>query len=710
MKTLPLLASLAVALLALPARGAPDETKKTQPEAAKPQPWEFPREVSIAGRKVLLSEPTLLSRDDATGDVKFRFAASLLDGAGRIYWGVIDASGKSHLDMTSRLVVVDGIQSGAFAMPTLGEKERDEVSKAVPEALPKELLLRLEILTAAPGAAPAPDAPGPKISVSGPEIIVRRTPAVLVQIDGEPVKDTLGDLPMEYVANTSADLFREPKSDVWYLLLDGVWIEAKSLAGPWKPAASVPILLSQLPVTHPRGHVRQFIPGTQEFATRTGGKKPAPPAVLPEILVREKPAELVLLEGDPLFMMVPGVKLLVVANSASDILYHPKTAQFFLLVAGRWFVADDVTGPWKEVFGGLPEEFGKIPRDHVRGHVAWCVPGTPEAAEATALASMEERVTVTRATGVQVNFDDKEIRTVPVEGADLKIATNTDDDVFVSANTFWACVRGVWFTSDDGRANWQPSPQAPKTIGSVPEASAIVHTRFCRALGPVEGGFRYGVTGSYLGVFPWKGAPVHGAGHQRRGILRAANWYPYPRTWGENRWYDPIAGVFQPRSVRYDAEMKAMATEWSPYTAGYGRVQAYADRYGQGGRRMYTWTPDRGTFDLAAPRPDAYLSWGTQIKERDGLPASRFPLGDRSAETAPKESPVVADAAGTPWRLGEKGPETWKDGRWQEAQGIGAPEKQWLEIFARINARPAQLRSWAEKRRAPLPVNPTVTK
>jgi hypothetical protein len=244
----------------------------------------------------------------------------------------------------------------------------------------------------------------------------------------------------------------------------------------------------------------------------------------------------------------------------------------------------------------------------------------------------------------------------------------------------------------------------------VPEASASLQVRYCRALGAVEGGFRYGVSGGYLGVFLWKGAPVHGSGYTRRGLFRAGNWYPYPRTFGENRWYDPISGVFQARTVNYGADMKPVATEWSPYTASYGRVQAFADRYGQGGRRMFPWTPDTGKFDVSVPRPDPYLSWGTQVKERDGLPAARFPLGDRGAETPPAEPEVVADATGVSWRLGDKGPETWKDGRWQAADGIGAPEKAWLDTFVRINARPAQLRAWAEKRRAPLPVNPTITK
>jgi hypothetical protein len=672
--------------------------------------WDFPKEIAAAGRKVSLAEPAVIGRDAAAGTVALRFPVQVQDGVGRITWGMAEATATPHFDLSARLVLVDGVKAGNIALPQLADNDREDIAKALPDALPKELVLRLELLTASAAFALTDPSPAPKLSMSAPEILVRRTPAVLVQIDGEIVKEALGDFPFEYVLNTSADLFRDPKSDTWHLLADGAWLEAKSLQGPWKLSAQPPILLSQLPVTHPRGHIRMFIPGTPEFATRTGGKKPAPPAVVPEVIVRDKPAELVVLRGDPLFTMVPGVKLLTVANTESDLVYHPKTAQFFLCLSGRWFTAEDVNGPWKESLGSLPEEFAKIPRDHMLGHVVWCVAGTPEAAEAAALASIEERITLSKATSLTVQYEGKDPRTVPIDSTDLKFATNSDDEVLVAEGSWWCCARGVWFRSDDGRGSWTPATTLPKGVASLPEGSALFPTRFVRPLGVTEAGYGFAASGGYQGVFVWKNAPVHGTGYSRRGVLRAGNWYPYPRTWGENRWYDPIAGVFQPRNVRYTAEGRAVADEWSPYTASYGRVRQFADRYGQGGRRMYTFTADSGRFDASADRPDPFGSWGTQLKDREGLKFERFPLGDRSMEKSNAEPAVVADDKGTVWRAGPKGIETYKDKDWAASDSCGDAEKRWIETFTRIRARPDQLRAWAEKRRAALPVNPTVTK
>lgn len=715
-----LAAVLGASAAALPAR-AQDAKNPAPKDPAKPagpaapaaplQAWEFPREFTVAGRKFALSEPRVVGRDAKTGELRLRFPAQSTDGAGRITWGAIDATGRPHYDLASRLVLVDGLAAAAPALPQLQEDAKADVVAGVAGAFPKEVLLRLELVAAAPAAAPAEPAAAPKLSMSAPEILVRRWPSVLVQIDGEAVLDVVEDFPFEYVLNTAADLFRDPKTTTWYLLADGWWLEAKKLEGPWKLAATPPLVLSQMKVTHPRGHVRMFLPGTPEYAQRTGGKKQTPPATLPEVIVRDKPAELVLLEGDPLFLMIPNVgnRLMVVANTESDLLYHPKSSLFYLLLSGRWFQAEDVQGPWKEAFGSLPEDFAKIPPDHVRAHVLWCVPGTAEAAEAAALAQIEERIALAGGTRTEVRYDGKEIRTVPLEGTPLKLVVNTEDDVLQAEGAYWCCARGAWFRSDDGRS-WELATALPAAIDQIPESSGAYHARFCRPYGKAEAGVVFGATGGYLGTFLWKGAPIYGTGYAKRGLLRDGNWYPAARTYGENRWYDPLSGVFQPRTARYDAEGRLVASEWSPYTAGYGRVKWYASRYDQGGRRMFPFGADTGKFDTAAGRPDPWETWGTQVKEREGLKVERFPLGDRSSEAAPREAPVVAAEDGTVWRAGAKGVETYKDAAWVAADKVGDAEKAWLAALARLNARPAQLRAWAEKRRAALPVNPTVTK
>jgi hypothetical protein len=152
------------------------------------------------------------------------------------------------------------------------------------------------------------------------------------------------------------------------------------------------------------------------------------------------------------------------------------------------------------------------------------------------------------------------------------------------------------------------------------------------------------------------------------------------------------------------------ADEWSPYTASYGRVQFYGCRYDQGGRRMFPYSEEDGTPDVADKRPDIWPKWLSQVKKREGLDPTLFPLGDRSSETAPETGRVAVDETGRVWRMGAKGPETFEKGAWGAMKPGPSPDVvAWLEAFARIDARPAQWKKWREQRAAPIPVNPTVT-
>jgi hypothetical protein len=694
-----LVAASLAALAAPPGRAADDK-------AAPPPAWVYPQDWKCAGRRLTMHEPQVVAFDQVNEKVTLRYPVTMTDPLGRAAMGSVEVFGALHSDLVSRLVKLDLLSPGTATFPSAPPADVAAVQAALVDALPKSLLLRIELLTARPGAY-TPEAAQPKFPRDPPQILVRERPAVLVQVDGEPVLYDVEEFPIQYVGNTASDVFRDPKTDTWYLLVDGTWLQSRAFAGPWRKGdGSVPSAMSQLPATHPRAHVRRFVPGTPEFAKR--GIVPAPKD-LPEVIVTDKPSELVLLAGDPLFAFVPGVRAVQsVLNTESDLFLHLPTNLYWLLVSGRWFSAQDLDGPWT-LADQPPEEFAKIPRDNIRGHVVWCVPGTPEAAEACAFAALDERATLNKYAQVQVLFEPegKAPVTAPLEG-DVKSVTNTEDDCFVAGKAFYVCQRGTWYTSDNGTSGWKACADVPDSMKHLPETSGSYHVNFCRPLG-LEGELaNFAIRGGYHGVFAWRGAPVYGTGVAKRGMTRKGNWYPWPRTYGENRWYDPATNVFQPRSVRPHADGTTTAEEWSPYTASYGHVVLYGCRYDQGGRRMFTYSEDELKFVTAVTRPDPYALWLGQLKRREGLDLSAFPFGDRSGETPPADPRLAADAEGRVWRIGAKGPETFDKGAW--TPGKAAPETvAWLDALARIDARPALWKRWREQRAAPIPVNATIT-
>src|SRR5262245_5907504 len=697
------LAFSAAAALAVPAASpgaAADDGK-----AAAPQAWVYPRDSKCAGRRLTMQEPQVTAFDASISRVTLRYPATLTDPLGRATWGTVEVAGTLRTDLASRLVRVDTLQPGNALFPGVAQGDLEAVQAGLGDALPEALPLRVELVTARPGAW-TPEASPPKLSKDPPAIVVRYRPAVLVQSDGEPVLLDVEEFPLQYVGNSSTDVFRAPKTDMWYLLLDGTWMSAKGFAGPWRRLdGPLPPSMSQIPGTHPRGHVRRFVPGTPEFM-----KRGLVPAVkdLPEIVVADKPSELLLLAGDPLFTFIPGIRLMSVANTESDLFFHPKSNLYYLLMSGRWFKAPEVEGPWI-ASDELPEEFAKVPRDHVRGHVVWCVPGTPEATEACALTTLEQRETLDKYAPAQVLFepDGKGPVTAPLDG-DLKSVTNTEDDCFSAGKAWYVCHFGVWYKSEDGRSKWVMCAEVPEALRKLPETSPSWHIRFCRPLGIEGETASFAVSSGYYGTIASGGSPVYGTGASQRGILRNKNWYPCAHSWGGHRWYDPASGVFQPRSVRPRTDGTIQADDWSPYTASFGRVVYYGCRYYLGGRRMFQYAAEEMKWDHSAGRPDIYTHWLAKVKQREGLDPSVFPFGDRAAEGPPAEPRMGRDESGHVWRAGPKGPETFDKGAW--VVGKPAPEVvAWMDALARIDARPAQWKRWRELRAAPIPVNPVVT-
>ncbi len=65
---------------------------------------------------------------------------------------------------------------------------------------------------------------------------------------------------------------------------------------------------------------------------------------MPKVFVSQQPAELILLTGEPSYLLVQGTGLLWVSNTESDVFRMGKTGPVYYLVAGRWFSAPDFSG------------------------------------------------------------------------------------------------------------------------------------------------------------------------------------------------------------------------------------------------------------------------------------------------------------------------------------------------------------------------------
>ncbi len=101
----------------------------------------------------------------------------------------------------------------------------------------------------------------PPPSAAPAAVYVSTTPAELVQLTGKPQFTPIPRTELAYVSNTSSDLFRDVKTQDYYVLLTGRWYQSKALEGPWAAISG-----SMLP---------------KDFTKRSRRKIPSPPCWFP---------------------------------------------------------------------------------------------------------------------------------------------------------------------------------------------------------------------------------------------------------------------------------------------------------------------------------------------------------------------------------------------------------------------------------------------
>ncbi len=91
------------------------------------------------------------------------------------------------------------------------------------------------------------------------------------------------------------------------------------------------------------------------------------------------------------------------SNTNADVFFDTAGRNYYVLLAGRWYRAALLTGPWSFVAStDLPSDFRRIPGDSPAGVVLAAVAGTPQAQEAVIANSIPQTATIPRVNGPTV--------------------------------------------------------------------------------------------------------------------------------------------------------------------------------------------------------------------------------------------------------------------------------------------------------------------
>lgn len=193
-----------------------------------------------------------------------------------------------------------------------------------------------------------------------PEIYVSLRPAELLITEGPPLFESIPEAKLEYVKNTTANIFRDPMTLDYYVLLAGRWFRSKSIEnGPWTfvERASLPEVFGKIPENSPKAGVLASVPGTAP------AKEALIANTIPQTatITRDEAQLRVAYDGEPQFKEIQRTQLQYAVNTATPVI-RVSDKNFYAVENAVWFVGPSPAGPWV-VATAVPDEIYSIPPD-----------------------------------------------------------------------------------------------------------------------------------------------------------------------------------------------------------------------------------------------------------------------------------------------------------------------------------------------------------
>jgi hypothetical protein len=99
---------------------------------------------------------------------------------------------------------------------------------------------------------------GASLEKQAPAIYVSLEPAELITTDGPPQYKIVEGTSLEYLANTTANVFKEPTDRELYVLISGRWFRAWTTDSPWQfiPTDELPADIAKIATTSLKKNIK----------------------------------------------------------------------------------------------------------------------------------------------------------------------------------------------------------------------------------------------------------------------------------------------------------------------------------------------------------------------------------------------------------------------------------------------------------------------
>jgi hypothetical protein len=501
--------------------------------------------------------------------------------------GTIELTLATTVDEAHGIVNLSDPQLLSSHFPALDTQQAAAIEVRIREALPQLQIREVPLASVLLSLKQLPVA-SVAVNNSAPLIFYADRPASLVVFDGEPVLVPAGKTALSYAVNTNWQVFVD--HGTWFLLNNGVWFSASQVGGPYVPVTQLPETFLALKKQPDFKSVARYIPA----------KAPPSKYAAPQILVSQKPAEIIVTAGAPSLRAVTGTGLQRVVNTPNVLFYHAAENLYYVLLSGRWFSARTFTGPWQFATDRLPPDFSLLSPNGPDAAVLASVPGTIAAQEAVLAAQIPQTATLKREAAKLTVVYSGPPHFVPLSGTTMLYAVNTNTYVLQVNTSYYVCEAGAWFFAPSPTGPWVLAETVPTVIYTIPASSPLYPVTYVHVYAATPSSITFGFTAGYTLGYVSSGVLVYGTGYYYPPVIIPGPvpiYYPYPYTYAGAVWYNPSTGAWARGGAVYGPAggVAKGGTYYNPSTGAWAQGGAiYGPNGGAGAWSAYN--PSTGSY------------------------------------------------------------------------------------------------------------------
>ncbi|MCZ6916544.1 MAG: carbohydrate-binding family V/XII, partial [Gemmatimonadetes bacterium] len=463
----------------------------------------WPREIRVGTATILMYQPQPESFEGNMLSARAAISVERSEGA-ELQFGAVWITSRVETDRDTRIVRVLDATVNRVRFPEAAMDQEQTLADLLEREIPRwdlrvsldRLLTSIELEEERVAAT--------DLRATPPRVIVATTPSVLVSIDGEPRLQPIENSSYMRVINTPFTIILSPTTRTYYLHTGGeAWYTTDDIVGEWALTQTVPPDVAALAPQQPADAIAS--------ESDSIPSEPGPP---PAIVVATEPTELIVMEGDLEYTPISGTDLLYVANTASDVLLEIGEQRYYIILSGRWYASESLTGTWTHVPpDSLPATFGQIPPESEMGHLLLSVPDTEAANEAVLDAQIPQTAAVSRSEShLEVTYDG-EPRFEPIEGTEMAYAANTSSSVVKVGETYYACEEAVWFVADNPHGPWLVADRIAEEISTIPPSAPVYNVTYVHVYNSTPDVVYVGYYPGYMHSYVYGGTIVYGTGY-----------------------------------------------------------------------------------------------------------------------------------------------------------------------------------------------------